>query len=371
VNCYLEASILQVPDFTGCQVYVTRVLENLFPMAPDATFHLHFAMEGWHSEIDRLLEAPNAVAHRHHGAVGRHLVPVKNILQTRSSSYYLLNGNVGWLRVLVPCPSIALLHDMRFVLCPHIYGEKYCADFARAAKKWMPRRDRIVTVSETVKREILDFSGLSEDRVVVAPNAANIDENTNPASKPESLPEGARYFLMVNPSDLRKNWKLVLDGFELYLAGSADETTELVLVGKLGTNEQSLTAYLERKPALKKRVRLLGFVSDAELCYLYRNARLMVYPSVYEGFGIPVIEAIGNGAPVIVSDIPVFREVTNGAAVFVPLDDPAALCDAYLKLESDAALRSKLVEAGKIQARKYTWKGSAAVTLEMLRGFDR
>ena len=69
----------------------------------------------------------------------------------------------------------------------------------------MPRRDRIVTVSETVKKEILDFSGLPEDRMVVAPNAAKIDENTKIASKPASLPDAARYFLMVNPSDVRKN----------------------------------------------------------------------------------------------------------------------------------------------------------------------
>jgi glycosyltransferase involved in cell wall biosynthesis len=371
VNCYFEASILQVPNYTGCQVYVTRVLENLFRLAPDTTFHLHFAMEGWHSEIDRLLEAPNAVAHRHHGAVGRHLVPVASILRTRSSSYYLLNGNIGWLRVWVPCPSIALLHDMRFVLCPQIYGEKYCADFASDAKKWMPRRDRIVTVSETVKQEILEFSGLSEDRVVVAPNAANIDEHTEVATKPVALPDAARYFLMVNPSDVRKNWKLVLDGFELYLARSGDEETELVLAGKLGANEEPLNAHLERKPALKKRVRRLGFVSDAELCYLYRNARLMVYPSIYEGFGIPVVEAIGNGAPAIVSDIPVFREVTNGSALFVPLDDPEALCDAYLRMENDSALRSKLIEDGRVQARRYSWERSAAVTLEMLRAFSR
>ncbi len=328
-------------------------------------------MDGWNSEIDRLLEAPNAVAHRHPGTVGRHLVPVANILRTGSSSYYLLNGNTGWLRVWVPCASIALLHDMRFVLCPEIYGEKYCADFARDAKKWMPRRDRIVTVSETVKQEILEFSGLSEDRVVVVPNAPNVDEHTKIVSKPESLPDAARFFLMVNPSDVRKNWRLVLDGFELYLARSRDEETELVLAGKLGANEGPLTAFLEEKPGLKKRVRLLGFVSDAELCYLYRNARLMVYPSVYEGFGIPVVEAIANGAPTIVSDIPIFREVTNGAALFVPLDDPEALCEAYAKLENDSVARSALVEDGKVQARRYSWERSAAITLELLRDFGR
>ena len=129
------------------------------------------------------------------------------------------------------------------------------------------------------------------------------------------------------------------------------------MAGKLGTNEESLTAYLERKPALKKRVRLLGFVSDAELCYLYRNARLMVYPSVYEGFGIPVLEAIGNGAPVIVSDIPVFREVTNGAALFVPLGDPEALCEAYSKLESDSALRSKLSKPARFKPENIHGRG--------------
>ena len=178
-------------------------------------------------------------------------------------------------------------------------------------------------------------------------------------------------FLMVNPSDIRKNWRLVLDGFELYLARSGDEETQLILAGKLGANDEPLTAHLEQKPALKKRVRLLGFVSDAELCYLYRNARLMVYPSIYEGFGIPVVEAIGNGTPTIVSDIPVFREVTNSAALFVPLDDPEALCDAYLRLENDSVLRSKLIEDGKVQARRYSWERSAAVTLEMLRAFSR
>jgi glycosyltransferase involved in cell wall biosynthesis len=371
VNCYFEASILQVPHYTGCQVYVIRILENLFRLAPDATFHLHFAMQGWHSEIDQLLESPNAIPHRHSGPVGRHLVPIANILRTGSNVYYLLNGNTGWLRVSVPCATIALFHDMRFVLCPQIYGEKYCSEFARDAKKWMPRRDRIVTVSESVKQEILEFSGLSEDRVVVAPNAPNIDEHTKIVRKPAALPEAARFFLMVNPSDIRKNWRLVLEGFELYLARSGDEETCLVMAGKLGANEEPLTTYLEQKPALKKRVRLLGFVSDAELCYLYRNARLMVYPSIYEGFGIPVVEAIANGAPAIVSDIPVFREVTNGAALFVPLDDPEALCEAYSKLENDSALRSTLVEDGKVQARRYSWERSAEITLEMLRDFRR
>ena len=97
----------------------------------------------------------------------------------------------------------------------------------------------------------------------------------------------------------------------------------------------------------------------------------MVYPSVYEGFGIPVVEAIANGAPTIVSDIPIFREVTNGAALFVPLDDPEALCEAYAKLENDSVARSALVEDGKVQARRYSWERSAAITLEMLRDFGR
>jgi glycosyltransferase involved in cell wall biosynthesis len=370
MNFYFDTGILQVPQFTGCQVYTYNILSHLIPLAPSDTFHLHFAMGGWNNHIDPLLQFPNVVCHRQDGAVGRHVTVPLNILRTGSKTHYIMNGNTGKLRVPVPCKTLVLFHDMRNILCRDIYGEEFCAGFRRSAESWIYARDCIVTGTETVKQEIIDEFKIPAERIVVASESTEhitTDGETHPV-RPEKLPENRPYFLMVNPSDIRKNCQDTLNGFSLYLRQNPNDTeTLLVFAGLLRANDGWVNERLQQEPALAERTVLLGYVSDAELKYLYQNARMMVYPSRYEGFGIPVLEAMGQNIPVIVSDIPVFREVAENAAVFVPLDQPETMAEAMTQVNRDDTLRRTLIQNGQGRVRFYSWERSAKITLDTLR----
>ncbi len=366
MDLYVDASILQSAPFAGCQVYCLNILREMIDLAQEHTFHLHLAMDGWHPSLDTLARRPNTRLHRFSGAFGRHAALPLNILRTRSRVLFIMNGNTGRLRVPVPCPSAAVFHDLRFSLCPDIYGKDFCERFTRDTAKWITRRDCIVTGAETVKREIMSVFGLAAERVVVASEAAEHQDPKQPGRRPQKLPESARFFLMVNPGEVRKNWQDALAGFAHYLrAHPEDAQTSLVLAGGLRDQAEPIAQRIETDEHLRGRVLSLGYVSDDELLYLYRHARLSVYPSRYEGFGIPVLESMNLGLPVVVSDIPVFREVAGDAALFAPLDRPELLALALARAD-EAPLREAMIEKGLARAASFSWRVSAERTLGML-----
>jgi glycosyltransferase involved in cell wall biosynthesis len=367
MDLYFDASILQSAPFAGCQVYCLNILREMIDLAPEHTFHLHFAMDGWHPSIDTLRRRQNTRVHRFSGAFGRHLAVSLNILKTRSRVHYIMNGNTGRLRVPVPCPTAAVFHDLRFALCPEIYGQQNSERFIREVASWISRRDCIVTGTETVKREIMDMFKLPAASVLVASEAAEHQELSQRSQRPEKLAADARYFLLVNPGEVRKNWQDALEGFSQYLRDHSDDTsTLLVLAGGLRDQASPIEQRVASDARLNGRVLSLGYVSDEELRYLYQNARLSVYPSRYEGFGIPVLESMNLGLPVVVSDIPVFREVAGDAARFVPLDRPDLIAEALALVHADTPLRDTMIERGRLRAAAYSWRASAERTLDML-----
>jgi glycosyltransferase involved in cell wall biosynthesis len=367
MDLYFDAGILQVPHFTGCQVYAENILAQMADIAPQTTFHLHFAMDGWNPRIDELLKQPNMKAYRYTGPVGRHVLPPLNIARTRSRAYYMMNGNTGAMRVPVPCPTAALFHDMRLVLCKDIYGAESCDAFAKTAREWIYARDCIITGAETVKQEIMEFFKLPAERIVVASESTDHHPADGPESRPEKLPQNRPYFLMVNPGEIRKNWQDVLDAFAIYLRQhEEDKETVLVFAGNLRAETDPVAERLKKDAVLAERTILLGYITDEELRYLYRNARFMLYPSKYEGFGIPTLEAMGQNCPVILSDIPVFREVAVDAALFVPIGKPAQMAEAMYELHTDEDKRRDLVARGQKRVAAYSWRASAKKTLDVL-----
>jgi alpha-1,3-rhamnosyl/mannosyltransferase len=112
----------------------------------------------------------------------------------------------------------------------------------------------------------------------------------------------------------------------------------------------------------------LGYVGDASLLALYRGARFLVFPSLYEGFGLPLLEAMAVGCPAVCSDLPVFREVAGAAAEYAPTADPAAWLEAVQRVETDGQRRAELTRLGLERAGAFDWERSARETLEVWRG---
>jgi alpha-1,3-rhamnosyl/mannosyltransferase len=205
----------------------------------------------------------------------------------------------------------------------------------------------IITPSEAVRRAAIERFGLAGDRVVSVPHAAG------PAFRyANSITKQGAYFLYVGTLERRKNINTLLQaisgmtGVELWLAGRARPGFEV-------QNEPNL-----RVPNL----RVLGQVPDDALPALYSGALAVLYPSLYEGFGLPVLEAMQCGAPVIASTDPAIREVAGDAALLLDPHDPGAWKEAMRNAQSNPEWRQPMRERGLARAREFSWERTARLT---------
>ena len=364
MDLYINASPLLFPNWSGVQFYIYRILSAMIEQGPEHRFHLHFSQEGEDARVDALLCLPNVTGHRHPGPWRSYAALPLEILRTRSRAYYLMNGD-GRLRIPVPCPTAAIVYDCGNYILPSSQGAD-TAELRETAGRNMRKRDILFTLSETVKAEMVDLFSVRPEQVVVAPCAVDRPDMTVQGERPKALAAGRPFFLMVNMGRAYKNWQDVVAAFALYLeAHPHDKETVLVLAGELRGETEKIAAALAVSP-VQERILSLGYLSEAELHYLYCHARMALFPSRYEGFGIPALEAMAYDLPIIVSDIPVLKEVTADAALHVPLDRPEVLAEAMDCLNSDSALRASLVQRGQARLEAYSWRDSGRKTLDAL-----
>ena len=228
------------------------------------------------------------------------------------------------------------------------------------------RADRIVTLSECSKRDIVRLYGIDERRITAISLAA--DERFRPASAAEIRQARAahdlpgRYFLHVGAFEARKNLVPLIDAF--CSAAQDMSNVSLVTMGRLGPGDQQrLTELVPLN--LRGRVRALGRVDDKHLASLYSGAEALVYPSAYEGFGLPVLEAMQCGTPVITSSLSSLPEVVGDAALTVDPRDKEEMARALVQLAGSRKLRGQLREFGLRRAQLFSWRETAQQTLQV------
>ncbi|MGA0565017.1 glycosyltransferase family 4 protein [Ancylobacter sp. VNQ12] len=264
-------------------------------------------------------------------------------------------------------PNIYTLHDLVPLRLPYTTLDNKKI-YKRMIQGVLKRADHIVTVSETSKRDIVDLFGYPEDKVTNTYQAVSIPKKY--AEKPDDLVreevEGAfgltykGYFLFFGAIEPKKNISRLIEG---YLASQVEEP--LVLLGKTAwkageelrfLNEGS-NRYLEQLDNLtfvRDRVRRFDYAPFPLLVSLIRGAKALVFPSLYEGFGLPVLEAMSLGTPVISANTASIPEVAGDAALLVDPYDPRAIADAIKTLSTDADLRSALSMRGRAQAALFS-----------------
>jgi glycosyltransferase involved in cell wall biosynthesis len=243
------------------------------------------------------------------------------------------------LPVRPPCPSVVTVHDVSFAREPDTMGWKDRAVFRRVVPHAVKRAARVLTVSERTKRDLVELYDVPPERIVVTPNG--VDSAFTPG------PGAHDYVLSVGAIQTRKNQLAALDA-------AVAVGLPLVIVGP--EKDAALAAELRRRGA-----RLEGYVDTARLVELYRGAACLVQSSRYEGFGLPVVEAMASGTPVVAVADQALREVAGEAAVFADGGDLASGITAAL------AERDRLVAAGLERARAFSWRVTAERTLAVYR----
>jgi glycosyltransferase involved in cell wall biosynthesis len=223
----------------------------------------------------------------------------------------------------------------------------------------------IIAISHHTKNDVVKYAGADPDKITVAHLGA--DPQFTPGAMADlsrfNLPR--RYVLNVGGIDPRKNMNLLFTAFARLAEKEPD--FHLVMTGALAEDPLFLrfVAELERR-GLKSRVRTLGFVTQTELAALYSHAEIFFYPSVYEGFGLPALEAMACGAPVITTSRSSLPEVVGSAALALDPDRPELFSEALLRLAGSPEERARLREAGLRQAAKFSWDNHAATVWDTL-----
>ena len=253
-------------------------------------------------------------------------------------------------------PYVVTIHDMGLEtlrdahpLTKRLYTRRLVPHVARKAKL-------IITNSEYSKWEIVRHLGISEDRIRVTPLAAS------PEFGPVPVRPANPYFLYVGNLEPRKNLERLIEAF----ARVPCKDHQLRIVGNRwyqgGAAEEKA-----RSLGLNERVKFLGYVPRGDLPRLFSGATALVYPSLLEGFGLPIVEAMACGAPVITSNNSSMKEVAGGAAVLVDPRDVREITEAMARVAEDRGLRQELSERGLKRAAEFSWKRTAELTMEVYR----
>jgi glycosyltransferase involved in cell wall biosynthesis len=271
-----------------------------------------------------------------------------------------------------PAPVVATIHDLAFEHLPETFTRRGSLQLKLTVRRTARRAARIATVSEYSRQDLLRTYGLPPEKVVVTYNGVESHFTPDPAGPDEAAAIRARfqigreYLLAVGSLQPRKNLVRLIRTYAKLRAERPGFTPQLVIVGRKLWLADSIFDEVKRQPWADDVI-LTGYVTDADLPALYRGAAAFVYPSIFEGFGLPPLEAMACGTPVVTSNNSSLPEVTGDAALLVDPYSEDQIADALLQITGDDALRSRLRAAGLEQAKRFTWRDAAARTLQLYR----
>lgn len=274
--------------------------------------------------------------------------------------------------LMAPKPFVVTIHDL--TVTHHATGQAttkplpiYLAKrlaYQLVINQAVKNACRIITVSKTVKKQLEQEFHLDADRVSVTYESGKLESTSEKIKVQPPKP----YILYVGNAHPHKNLKNLVLAFSQLL--KTHPTLHLVLAGKKDFFYQRLEQLIDLEQ-LHKSVHLLGEVKNGELVSLYEQAEAFVFPSSSEGFGIPGLEAMSVGCPVVCSDLPVFKEIYKDGAVYFDHKNPAQIANAILGVVSNKTLRRKLMIQGKQIADSYSWKKMAQETLAIYENCTR
>ncbi len=372
------------PLFTttrGIGVYMWRLLENLLEMDPELLVSLHLRREvkEWFTHGYQGLGPAIQAQNPDRVFICERTFPPIRVLRWfwRSSDFLPLDSSLGGIDIyhatnfvtppLRKARGVVTIYDLIMLL------PEYCVPLYQKAelKRYISRADTVISISEHTKRDIITTFGIPEEKVRVILLAA--DERFRPLDDKDAIQRvlsrygvAGDYILYTGPMELRKNVPALVKAYAL-LKAEKNVPHNLVLAGNKGGGHYEEVMAIIQREGLEKSVLFTGFVADYDLPYLYNGASLFAFPSLYEGFGLPPLEAMACGCPVVTSNTSSLPEVVGDAGLMIDPTRPEELAEAMGRILEDRALHGELRERGLARAAEFSWKKCAAETMDVYR----
>ncbi len=263
---------------------------------------------------------------------------------------------------LCPVPVVVTIHDLSYFYYPEEFLKKDLYKLENWTKYSVQKARKIIAVSQNTRKDLIKFYQTPDNKIKVVYNGYEKRVQKSSKIKTSKLP--AFYILYVGTLQPRKNVSLLIRTFNKFRGRNPQ--FKLVIVGRKGWLYKEMFE-LVKQLKIEKDVIFTDYVSDAELIELYKNAFCFILPSLYEGFGIPVLEAMNYGCPVISSNVSSLPEIGGKACLYFNPKSEKELLNKMDEIKNDESLRQELIKKGKEQIKKFSWQKCAQETLEIIQ----
>jgi glycosyltransferase involved in cell wall biosynthesis len=366
----INARFLLEGKLEGIGRFSDEVLSRLVKLMPDCDFHFFFDRP-WH---DRFLYADNVTPHVVHPQA-RHpflyiawfdfMIP-RALKRVKADVFFSPDG---YLALPANIPQVQVIHDLSFLHFPKDTDTLHAWHYNRWFPKFARKAAMILTVSEYTRQDVIQQYAIHPDKIQTIYNGCS--EVFHPGTETEKdatraqYTQGKSYFLYAGAIQPRKNLENLLKAYVIYRQ-NCQENVGLVLTGRKAWNFESVIQTYREMP-FRDDVIFTGYVNDTELNRLYQASIALCYVSRFEGFGLPLLEAMHAETALITSNTSSLPEVAGPAALYVHPDHPLEIAQAMQTLATDQERRQQLISAARIQRSQFSWDRTAAACANAIR----
>lgn len=352
---------------TGIGTYTENVIKNIINIEDGTYYHIYWNGKGYENfkkSNSKILMCSS----RYHRFFEENYIPL-NIERENIDIYHIPQNGIG-LSTYIPCKKIVTIHDLIPYIMPETVGKGYLSKFLKEMPKIMEYADAIITVSEYSKKDIIKYFPGFSNKIFVTPLAADdiykpMDKNYCKNYLKENYNINDPFILYVGGFSPRKNVKLLIRAFSEFIKSSSKKY-KLVLIGVLKDEGDKILKICEELNIMSDII-FPGYIEKEKLPIFYNGSECFVYPSLYEGFGLPPLEAMSCGTPVITSDTSSIPEVTGDAAIKINPSSIYEIADAIGNVTSSDNLKNSLSMKGLERAKLFSWEKTAEKTLNIYK----
>lgn len=249
-----------------------------------------------------------------------------------------------------------VVHDFTYIHYPELVDEANLRHLRRVVPRAIHKSDFIITVSESMKKEAIDLFGMKPNDIIVTPippDTAFLKSSQNEVISKYGIPT-EKYIYFIGNFEPRKNLTTLIEAY-CSLPDSITNTLSLVIAGGKGWQYDTAAEKLNKAMKTHKNIVHIGYIDQIDSPALYQNADIFVFPSLYEGFGMPILEAMASKVPVVAADIPVLREAGGDAAVYADPARPGDFTDAILSILDSPEYAQSLINRGARNLNRFSW----------------